>query len=88
MGRLVPTTPRRRADLLSSLQEHVATVLARLPEAEGFALAGGGALIARGAVDRSTRDLDFFADDADAVDHLLPALEAALAADGVAVERR
>lgn len=74
--------------MLSALQERVAVVLAELPEAEGFALAGGGALIVLGAVDRETHDLDFFAEDAGAVDRLLPALESALAAANLAVERR
>ncbi len=74
--------------MLSALQQRVAVVLAELPEAEGFALAGGGALIVRGAVDRETHDLDFFVGDADAVDRLLPVLEAALRDASLAVERR
>lgn len=74
--------------MLSALQQRVALVLADLPEAEGFALAGGGALIVRGAVDRETHDLDFFVDETDAVDRLLPALEAALNGHGLDVERR
>ncbi len=88
MGGLVPTPPRRRPDVLTALQQRVASVLTALPEAEGFALAGGGALIVRGAVDRETRDLDFFVGEADAVDRLLPALEAALSAGHLVVERR
>jgi len=74
--------------VLSALQQRVALVLADLPEAQGFALAGGGALIVRGAVDRETHDLDFFVGDADAVDRLLPVFEAALHDEGLAVERR
>lgn len=74
--------------MLSALQQRVALVLADLPEAEGFALAGGGALIVRGAVERETHDLDFFVGEAVAVDRLLPALEAALSAEQLAVERR
>jgi len=73
---------------MSELQQRVALVLADLPEAEGFALAGGGALIIRGAVDRETHDLDFFVGEADAVDRLLPALEGALSAHGLDIERR
>lgn len=49
---------------------------------------GGGALIARGDVDRLTRDLDFFATQPDDVDRLLPGLEGALREAGLAVERR
>lgn len=74
--------------MLSPLQRRVAFLLAALPEAEGFALAGGGALIARGVIERVTRDLDFFADDAHAVDRLLPALESALTNEGLTSERR
>lgn len=73
--------------MLSPLQERVATVLADLPEARDFALAGGAALIVQGVVDRMTHDLDFFATKAEAVDALLPALEQALTEAGMTVER-
>jgi hypothetical protein len=59
--------------MLSPLQQRVARLIAQLDEAEGFALAGGAALIARGEVERRTRDLDFFGLEVDAVDRLLPA---------------
>lgn len=58
--------------MLSPLQERIARIVASLPEAEGFALAGGAALIVRGDVDRETRDLDFFGLSAVAVDRLVP----------------
>ena len=45
-------------------------------------------LIVRGDVNRLTRDLDFFAESPDAVDRCLPALEQALGANGLRVERR
>lgn len=35
-------------------------MVAALPEAQGFALAGGGALVVHGLTERSTNDLDFF----------------------------
>lgn len=54
--------------MLSPLQEQVAAIIAGLAEAEGFALAGGAALIVRGDVERQTRDLDFFGLTTDAVD--------------------
>jgi hypothetical protein len=73
--------------LLSPLQQRVAGVIAGLPEAEDFALAGGAALIVHGAIDRSTRDLDFFGLEPDAVDRLAPAAERALEEDGLSVER-
>ena len=68
--------------LLSDLQRRVAAVLAGLPAASEFVLAGGGALIAHGDVNRLTRDLDFFAEEPARVDELLPVLEAALRAAG------
>lgn len=71
--------------MLSPLQQQVAEIIAGLEEAEGFALAGGAALIARGDVQRQTRDLDFFGLTADAVDRLVPAVDRALRAAGLAV---
>ena len=55
---------------LSRLQRRVSTLVFALPEAAGFALAGGGALIAHQVVDRTTRDLDCFGPSLDAVDRL------------------
>jgi len=72
--------------VLSQLQQEVASVIEGLDQAHGFALAGGGALIVRGEIDRLTRDLDYFALDASAVDRLVPAAIAALAAAGFSVE--
>lgn len=45
---------------LSGSQLAVAQLLFELPEAGGFALAGGSALLALGAIDRPTRDIDAF----------------------------
>jgi hypothetical protein len=73
--------------VLSGLQERVARLVASLNEAEGFALAGGAALVYTRVVDRVTRDLDFFGPSADDVDRLAPALEAALVAGGLHVRR-
>jgi hypothetical protein len=73
--------------LLSPLQEQVAEVISSLSEAQDFALAGGAALIARGDVQRQTRDLDFFGLTGEAVDRLLPAAERALQAAELEVER-
>jgi hypothetical protein len=71
--------------VLSPLQERIAEIVAGLDEAEGFALAGGAALIARGDVRRQTRDLDFFGLSGDAVDRLAPAVRRALSAAGFVV---
>lgn len=71
--------------MLSPLQEQVAAIIAGLAEAEGFALAGGAALIARGDVERQTRDLDFFGLTPDAVDRLVPAVDRALHDAGLVV---
>jgi hypothetical protein len=74
--------------VLTPLQERIIAIFGTLPAAEGFALAGGGALIVRGLIQRETRDLDFFATQPDHVDELLPRLENALRAEGLDVERR
>ncbi len=71
--------------MLSPLQERVAEIIAGLDEARGFALAGGGALIVRGDIQRQTRDLDFFGLTAEAVDELVPAVDRALHAAGFTV---
>jgi hypothetical protein len=73
--------------MLTALQLQVARVVADLPEAEDFVLAGGAALIAHNVTDRATMDLDFFATSAVAPGRLLPALEAALEARSLMVER-
>ena len=59
---------------LSELQQRVASLVFSLAEADGFALAGCGALIAHDVVDRTTRDLDCFGPSRDAVDRLWPAI--------------
>jgi len=74
--------------VLSGLQERIARILAALPEAREFALAGGAALIVGGLVERETKDLDFFADRPEAVLELLPVLEEALRQAGLQVQRR
>jgi len=73
--------------VLSPLQEQVGRIVAALPEADGFALAGGAALVVTRVVDRATRDLDFFGPSADDVDRLVPAVESALVAAGLTVRR-
>ncbi len=73
--------------MLSPLQERIARIIAGLSEAEDFALAGGGALIVRGDIDRKTRDLDFFGLSAAAVDRLVPVAELALREAGLRVTR-
>lgn len=45
---------------LDPAQAEIATLLFSLPEAAGYALAGGAALLAAGTIDRPTRDLDAF----------------------------
>lgn len=73
--------------MLSPLQERVAEIIAGLDEARDFALAGGGAMIVRGDIERQTRDLDFFGPTANAVDQLVPAVDRALRAVGLTVHR-
>lgn len=61
--------------MLTPLQRDIASIVGGLPEAKQFALAGGAALIARGDVDRLTRDLDFFGPSTTEVDQLIPIVE-------------
>lgn len=46
--------------MLTDLQQQVAQIVAGVLAAEDVGLAGGGALISQGLVDRLTRDLDYF----------------------------
>ena len=55
-------------------QLQIAQLLFDLPEARGFALAGGSALLALGTIDRPTRDIDAFV--AARRPRLLPAMSA------------
>jgi hypothetical protein len=73
--------------VLTELQRQIAQVIAGLDEADEFARAGGGALIVRVEIERSTRDLDSFGLSRQAVDQLLPAVEHALEEVGLVVER-
>lgn len=73
---------------LSDLQRRVAELVFSLAEAEGFSLAGGGALIEHDVVDRTTRDLDCFGPSRDAVDRLWPAIRDRLLAEGLEVRVR
>ena len=61
------------------MQERLALLVSGLKEADGFALAGGAAMILRGVVDRRTADLDFFGREAAAVNRLATALDEAAA---------
>lgn len=73
--------------MLTVLQQRLVQAVRELPQAEGFALAGGAALIAQGASNRPTKDLDFFAESSADVDQFLPVLEASLEEAGLSVER-
>jgi len=48
--------------VLTALQRTVAEIVSNLDEAEGFALAGGAALIARGDVERQTVGLSLLSE--------------------------
>jgi hypothetical protein len=77
--------------VLTPLQQRLVDVIGRLPEAAGFALAGGAALIVRGTVERRTHDLDLFvgqADvEADTIATMVAAVERALGEAGVGSQR-
>lgn len=71
--------------MLTLLQRRVIEIVSQLPEAHDAALAGGAAMIARGLVDRTTRDVDFFTTSADAVNGLHGAVQRALTHAGYQV---
>jgi hypothetical protein len=85
LGSLVQAKPEDQPRVLTPFQERIAAIVAGLDEAEDFALAGGGALIVRGDVDRGTRDLDFFGLTIESVDRLAPAVERALIRAGMEI---
>ncbi len=74
--------------MLTDLQRRIALAVSQVVQGEGFALAGGAALIFQGVVDRRTRDLDFFAVDATAVNRVGPEVETALRSKGMTVITR
>jgi predicted nucleotidyltransferase component of viral defense system len=74
--------------VLTDTQLEIArTVLSAAGQA-GFALAGGGAMIVLGAVDRSTRDLDFFTQQVAEITDATKQVEARLAEAGFTVSRK
>lgn len=73
--------------MLAPLQQQLRAIVDLLPEGQDFALAGGGALIVRGVVNRLTRDLDYFGPSEEGVAPLADALESRLTAFGYTVER-
>jgi len=71
--------------LLTPLQVRVAEIVKDLPESAGFALAGGGALVVQGVINRTTRDLDYFTtpEEAETLIGLRDALKTALEQAGL-----
>ncbi|GAB3880205.1 nucleotidyl transferase AbiEii/AbiGii toxin family protein [Kibdelosporangium lantanae] len=69
---------------LDPLQEQIARTALSLPEARTLALAGGGAMLAHGFVDRPTKDVDLFTevDDQEAL-QVVVALREALEKQGI-----
>lgn len=87
MARVAVRPRQARKRMLSPLQERLRQLVARLPDADTVAPAGGAALIVRGIVDRSTRDLDFFTTSREEVNRILPLLETLLTEDSLEVRR-
>lgn len=72
---------------LDPLHVRVIGIAVALPEARTAALAGGGAMLAHGIVDRVTKDIDLFTDrDADEAIRIVAALRVAVLAAGLRVE--
>ena len=69
-------------DVHDRFLEHLAATALMLPEAEGFALAGGGAMRAHGLVTRPTQDVDLFATPERSIPAMLTALTYALRSEG------
>lgn len=73
---------------LTELQRIVLELFFKLPEADGFVLAGGAALVASGLTERPTQDVDLFGSDlASGITAAADALEAAFADRGWTTER-
>ncbi|GAA0220973.1 hypothetical protein GCM10009539_02740 [Cryptosporangium japonicum] len=71
---------------LDPLQEQITQTALSLPQAHTLALAGGGAMIAHGLVDRATHDVDLFTEiDADEAVRVAAALRDTLAAAGLEI---
>jgi hypothetical protein len=70
----------------AEFQRRVATIALAACREQGFALAGGQALIAHGIVNRATEDIDIFTDDPAGVRQASETASAALIAAGYAVE--
>lgn len=71
------------AESLTPLQVSAARLFFSLPQSVGFAVAGGAALIARGLIQRPTRDVDLFL-----LDTAVSTVAAAAAAFETAIYRR
>jgi hypothetical protein len=73
---------------LDPLQVHIARIALALPEARTLALAGGGAMIVHGFVDRATKDIDLFTEmDAGEALTVAAALRTALTTAGFLVQQ-
>jgi hypothetical protein len=71
---------------LDRLQKQIAETALALPEGHTLALAGGGAMIAHGLVDRATHDVDLFTEiDADEAVRVAAALRQALSEAGLEI---
>ncbi len=73
---------------LDELHKRVARAALHAAAGHGFALGGSNALIAHGLIQRPTADVDLFTDEEHGVEAAAAAVESALAAAGLGVERR
>ncbi len=72
---------------LDAMQERIARIALALPQARTLALAGGGAMLAYGLVDRLTKDIDLFTEfDADEAVRVAAALRISLVEQGFLIE--
>lgn len=71
---------------LDPVQEQFTRLALALPDSGEVALAGGGAMLLHGFVDRPTRDLDLFSPQPEDVHRLADAFAAAVRGDGGTAE--
>lgn len=69
--------------MLTPLQARICRLVDSLPDARSAVLAGGGALIVQGIVDRATTDRDFFSPDVESVRSTAQTVRTALESAGL-----
>lgn len=85
MGRLDASAPIGLRVPLTDLQVRLGELFRTVDGADEFVLAGGGAMAVLGIGDRATKDLDWFAEGAEAVERFAPRFVQACTRDGLQI---